>query len=354
MHKILLSWFTLALVLTSCSESTPNITVVCEENAVGNCVVKWEISPALDGYVRVYRAQTPDEAPETTPVAGADISDGKVTIVSENPLKRYYYTVVFNDKYRVKTATRNVSISGIQNFRDVGGYKSSTFKKKSTRYGMIYRSARIDRPDASALKELRNLGIKTVIDLREPSEKDTACIDHSWAKWVNAPISIHNMMEILGQIEDGVVQQDSIGELVKRFNRDILARHNSDSYKQVLKVMLDRDNYPIVIQSLSGSGRTGIFLAMLMAVLGVDDDAIASDYSMSNRYYSIPLGSHKGYYLPTNSQEALTTIYTAKEEFLKAAADEIKQNYGSAEGYLQQVVGLTEKEISTLQEMLLE
>jgi protein-tyrosine phosphatase len=353
MHKILFSWLTLALALTSCSQSTPNITVVCEENAVGNCVVKWEISPALDGYVRVYRSEEPDAAPAPTPIAGAQISEGKLTIVSDNPLKRYYYTVVFNDKYSVKTATRNINICGIQNFRDIGGYKSPKFKK-TLRYGMVFRSAKIDRLNCSAEKELRNIGIKTIIDLREPSEKDSTVTDLTWAKWVNAPLNIPNMKDVLEQIEVGSVKKDSINALVTRFNRDILAKENYESYKTILETMLNRENYPMVIQSVSGSGRTAIFLAMLMAAMGVDDDSIAHDYTLSNKYYNIPLGTHKGYFLPTNSQEALTAIYSAKEDFLRAAADEIEQKYGSAEGYLEQVVGLTQEEIKSLQEMLLE
>jgi protein-tyrosine phosphatase len=119
-------------------------------------------------------------------------------------------------------------------------------------------------------------------------------------------------------------------------------------------VLLDRSNYPIVIQSNSGTGRVGVFLAMLMASLGVDDEAIAHDYTLSNKYYNIPLGAQHGYYLPSNSQEALTSIYTAKEDFLKAASDEIKDNYGSADGYLRQVVGLSDNDLKSLQDMLLE
>ena len=47
--------------------------------------------------------------------------------------------MVFNDRYRVKVATRNINVPGIQNFRDLGGYKVA--QGKSVRWGMIYRSA---------------------------------------------------------------------------------------------------------------------------------------------------------------------------------------------------------------------
>ena len=66
--------------------------------------------------------------------------------------------LVFNDKYRVKVAPRNVNMPGIQNFRDLGGYKSAT--GKHVRWGKLYRSAQIDSLNCFALRQLKNLGIK--------------------------------------------------------------------------------------------------------------------------------------------------------------------------------------------------
>jgi protein-tyrosine phosphatase len=307
----------------------------------------------IDGNVRVYRSESPDGPLYDMPVGGASISDGKLTIISDNPLKRYYYTVVFNDKYRVKTASRNINICGVQNFRDLGGYKSAA-TRKSLRWGMIYRSAKLDHLTCSAEKELRNIGIKSIVDLRMPFEVDSTAADHKWAKHVSTPINVPRMMNILQRIENGDVSRDSINDMVKAFNRDAVSPENASAYRKIFDVMLSRDNYPLVIESTTGSGQTGIFLAVLMAALGVDDDVIAHDYCLSNTYYSIAEAQKNGFKLPTNAQEALTIIYTAKEEFLTAAAEEIKTKYGSAADYLLKVVGVSPEEIKTLQEMLLE
>ena len=143
MYKNLLNLLALAVLLPSCGGTAPHISVVCEENNVGNCIVKWEMAPLIKGNVKVYASTDPDFIPEDTPVAVADISDLKMTIITNDPTKRYYYTLLFGDKYRVKIATRNVNIPGIQNFRDLGGYPSYPGKKQM-RWGMIYRSAEID------------------------------------------------------------------------------------------------------------------------------------------------------------------------------------------------------------------
>ena len=49
MYRNLLSWLTVLLVLPSCSGTSPAISVVCEENNVGNCIIKWETAPVLKG-----------------------------------------------------------------------------------------------------------------------------------------------------------------------------------------------------------------------------------------------------------------------------------------------------------------
>lgn len=133
-----------------------------KENNVGNSIVKWEIAPLIKGNVKVYASTDPNNIPEDSPVAIANISDQRMTIVTTDPTKRYYYTLVFNDKYRVKIATRNVNIPGIQNFRDMGGYPSYPTKKR-VRWGMLYRSAQIDSLECYSRRELKNIGIKTIM-----------------------------------------------------------------------------------------------------------------------------------------------------------------------------------------------
>ena len=130
MYKNLLNLLTCVLLLPACSGTAPHISVVCEENNVGNSIVKWEMAPLIKGNVKVYASTDPDYIPEDSPVAMANIADQRMTIVTTDPTRRYYYTLVFNDKYRVKIATRNVNIPGIQNFRDMGGNPSYPTQKQ--------------------------------------------------------------------------------------------------------------------------------------------------------------------------------------------------------------------------------
>ena len=91
MYRNLLNWLTILLVFPSCSGTSPTISVVCEENNVGNAIIKWETAPILKGQVKVYASTSPDFIPEENPVVTINIAKGKKTIVTNDPSQRYYY-----------------------------------------------------------------------------------------------------------------------------------------------------------------------------------------------------------------------------------------------------------------------
>ena len=242
MYRNLLNLLVLAVLLPSCSGTAPHISVVCEENNVGNCIVKWEMAPLIKGNVKVYASTNPEDIPEDVPIAIANISDLKMTVITTDPTQRYYYMLVFGDKYRVKIATRNINIPGIQNFRDLGGYTSYPTQKK-VHWGMLYRSAEIDKLEPCSRKELKNIGIRTIIDLRSFDEAHRQSPLQQEFKVVHIPIPTGDMEHILKGVQERTIKSDTVHRIVERMNRELISNYTKE-YRQIFDILLDKNNYP--------------------------------------------------------------------------------------------------------------
>ena len=351
MYKNLLNGLALTLLLSACGRVTPHITAACEEDSASNSIImKWETRPAIEGEVKVFASTDPDHIRENRPVATAPIANQWMTIANNQPSQRHYYTLLFNDRYRVRVASRTVNVPGVQNFRDLGGYPVYA-QHKRIRWGMLYRSARIDLSRPATRDKLNHLGIRTVIDLHTPSETPLpAGTLPGQPRVVHIPIPVDCLTDILADIDQQRIQPDTIGRIVERINRHIVAA-NAPAFRQMFDILLDKENYPAVIQCSTGKGRTGIASALVLNALGVNDDDIMTDYRLSR--FNIPTAISYVYELPVRSQEALITLFSARENFLNAAKDEIERTYGSVDEYLTKAVGLQKDELKDLRKILL-
>ncbi|MDR0746033.1 MAG: tyrosine-protein phosphatase [Mediterranea sp.] len=354
MYKHLLGWLAALMFCPSCSDNSPNIFVVCEEDSRvgrGNCIIKWETTPVIEGKVKIYASTDPDKIPEKDPILIADISDQLATIVISDPTQRYYYKMVFNNRYRVVTASRNSVISGIQNFRDIGGYVAA--KGKQVRWGMLYRSAQIESLSYSTFKELKNIGIKMIIDLRTAEEVvKKPHLEEQGFNVVRIPIGTVNTDNVMQKCRNGQIKNDSIYRLMLRINREMVIYCRAE-YKEMFDALEKKDNYPALILCTTGIDRTAIASAMILSALGVNEETIMSDYLRSNDFFDIPQASGDGYRLPVGAQEAITTLFSAREGFLNAAKNQIEKNYGNVSTYLDKGLGLTDENIQELRSILL-
>ena len=314
--------------------------------------MKWETIPEIPGEVKVYASEKPDHTSAEHLVASAPISDQHLTIITTDPMRRYYYRMVFAEKYKVDMATRNINIPGIQNFRDLGGYPSYPHHK-FVRWGMLYRSGEINRLRKGSLKKLKNLGIRTIIDLRSPEEKMelSKSLEKNFSV-VSIPIATGNMEQIINGVQDRSIRSDTVYRIVERMNRELITKYAAQ-YRKVFDLLLNEDNYPVVIHCSSGKGRTGIVSALILACLDVNEDKIMEDYRLSNDYFNIPRATRYAYNLPVRSQEAITTLFSAREDFLNAAKEEAERQYGNIKTYLREGIGLSKQEMKHLRNILL-
>lgn len=212
-----------------------------------------------------------------------DLSDARVyaTDVPSLPVynlkigARYYWTV--GDETPATFVTldappRNLSVGGVINVRDLGGWKTSDGKR--VKQGMLFRTSALDyynedekvmKPlvDAEGIQTLKEtLGVKTEIDLR---------VDHEGDR---------------GYPPEGKTES-VLGRGVRYLHCPILLGAENylssiDSLHSVFDTLADESNYPIAYHCAVGADRTGSISYLILGLLGVPYADMMRDYMWTN------------------------------------------------------------------------
>lgn len=351
MLKQILFLLTGLVTLNGCSSGiTPKIYSLCLRDDIGNYVIKWEIDPEMEGTMTLFVSDNPDNFNMSSPCAYADIKEGVVTYITNDNISRKYFLLSFNEKFKQIVGARSVPMDSIQNFRDIGGYQSSD--NKSVRWGKVFRSGELCALSDLDTIRLNNLDIKTIIDLRGEDEITCAPNKYKKANIISIPISRHGMDAVVERLEEDQMRK---GDALLYMQDTYLHFINEDreQFSKALKIFLDKDNYPIVINCSVGKDRTGFLIAMLLAALDVPEETIRKDYMASNDYTNISQLAFMIRDMSTNSQEAITALVTANESFLDIVYRTIGKEYGSMDKFLSKGLHLSEKERDTLKDILL-
>ena len=111
--------------------------------------------------------------------------------------------------------------------------------------------------------------------------------------------------------------------------------------------------------STAGKDRVGVGSATLLLALGVPRETILADYLLSNEnsLSASKLGTgitSKGTQISPEQLKLFEVFAKVRAEYLQAFFDEIDRLWGGTEGYLKQALGLTDEQLTKLQDMYLE
>jgi protein-tyrosine phosphatase len=227
------------------------------------------------------------------------------------------------------------------NFRDIGGVQADG---GVVRRGALLRSDALVDLAEDDYGELARAGIRTAIDLREAGERERSAA-------ALREIELHQIPLIDGELS--AITLDLL-----EFNRWML-EHRGDRLALVIKLLARPGAMPGVYFCSSGKDRTGLITALILSLLGVDEQAIISDYAltaelMPEEYEAEAVQRSLAGGLP----EAMIDEYVAKAlgsppEVMAATLEELHERYGGAERYLLGG-GLDRDELDGLRAVLIE
>lgn len=164
---------------------------------------------------------------------------------------------------------RHLPFEAVFNFRDLGGY--ATAGGRQVRWRTVFRADGIHR---LSLEDLASLDVRTVLDLRTHEELERGRCEHDSIGYHHLPILQKAWTELgfEGELEAVTFLADRYVDMLDE-GRESIAR--------ALHILGEESSLPLVFHCAAGKDRTGVVAAVLLGVLGVSDDDIADDYSLS-------------------------------------------------------------------------
>jgi protein-tyrosine phosphatase len=171
-----------------------------------------------------------------------------------------------------------VHLDGTANMRDLGGYLTPDGDR--VRSGLLYRSDSPHRLAGDDADAFARLGIRTIIDLRSYAELDRLGrppLGPTVRAYVHTPLRIAAPGDGTAGLILADLQRDGTLALGKLYCH--LVTQSGEELRTILRLLSDEQAYPALFYCVAGKDRTGIVAAIILALLGVPDDAIAADYA---------------------------------------------------------------------------
>ena len=233
---------------------------------------------------------------------------------------------------------RHVPLPGTFNMRDIGGYLAS---RGITQWRMLLRADALHRLDDEGRRTLSELGIRTIVDLRGDNEVAAA-------------------PNRLGSLNVRSVRQpllptraNASGSGTPPLSLSEIYAHVVDQRPQALvsavRELALEDALPAIVHCTMGKDRTGMVVAVVLALVGVDDETIVSDYAETERVLRGPfradlVASHLERGL---SIERIETLLMVDPSAIRTFLERIRASYGSVPEFLSRY-GMSDEELARL------
>jgi len=244
----------------------------------------------------------------------------------------------------------SLGIASIPNLRDIGGY--ATRDGSVVRRGVAYRSNQLNPVAPDDMKKLAALGLKNDFDLRAAGERDAkpdqlpAGVKDVWlnvladAKDTN-PAEVEEMLHnpkaanvVLGNGKGATKFRDA-------YRQFVTLPSAKAAFRQLFIELGEKDQLPSLFHCTTGKDRSGWAAAALLTLLGLPEKRVYEDYLRSNEYI---LPAYKqaidGFVAAGGDPSIPQDLLGVKTEYLQAAFDEVKTQFGSIEGYFEKALGI--------------
>ena len=255
---------------------------------------------------------------------------------------------------------------GAANLRDLGGLATTDGRTVCT--GRLFRSGHLYDLEVPGRATIDALGLRTIVDLRRPTE--VASRPHPDLPGCEVVgISVSDDDNEFAVVANAMIDPDAkpLGpDHVTSYFRTLVT-DRLDRYLPVFEVATDPNRLPLLFNCTAGKDRTGMVAAILLRILGVDDDTIMADYLLSNevrrtwiknaeidyrRRIAERLGTSPDK-VPENRMASLWALLYCRQEYLEAVFETAVDLWGTWTSFVGEGLGLTDDRVAAFRTALL-
>jgi len=244
----------------------------------------------------------------------------------------------------------SLGIASVANLRDVGGYM--TRDGLVVRRKLLYRSSQLSEVSPGDLEKIAALGLKNNYDLRTAQERAAAPdqlppgVNDIWLDVLedsdqSGPAQIMKLLQNPKEANSALSGGKAEDMFVKSYREFVTLPSAKKAFHKLFTNLGKEGNLPALFHCTGGKDRTGFAAAVLLSLLGVPEDVVMDDFLRSN-YYILPAYQNKieSFARAGGDSAVMKTFLSVKAEYLKAAFDEIKSEYGTIENYFSRALDI--------------
>ena len=269
------------------------------------------------------------------------------------------------------------------NLRDLGGL--ATIAGQRVRAGRLFRSGHLSELDRAEAAILGGLGLRTIIDLRRPSEvadfptPDLDGVDHLWMSVspedsefaVAANLLFGEQPERVDTAEDSGFavaanllfgeqpERVDIATMLEGYFRNTVT-NRLDGYRPVFEAATDPDRQPLLFHCMGGKDRTGFVAGVLLRLLGVGQEEVMADYLLTNEILGDRMARRADQARQRIAQrsgvepdqvderhlEGVRAMLYTRPSFLQASFDAVTDKFGTWETFRRDGLGIDDARFS--------
>jgi protein-tyrosine phosphatase len=244
---------------------------------------------------------------------------------------------------------RSIDLAGAVNFRDLGGYE--TADGRFVQWRKLFRSDSLDSLTATDLDAIQPLGLNTVIDLRSTPEIER----NGRFPLETVPVAWHHLSVVDTTWEGDNTLPKDLGAtefLVAAYDK--MLTEGAARFAKAFALLADADALPAVFHCAAGKDRTGLLAALVLGAIGVNNDAIISDFALTEAAMPRFIEAMKLRY-PERFAEAKSIpagFMSATPEAMERTLARLIGTHGSIRNYVRHI-GVTDDAVEHLELLLL-